>query len=150
VPELRNGHAIWLIGRATAPDARHRYLAVTGPKPLLGWHGVTDGADVFITEGPFDWLVLRQWGYPALALVGTHARPELLRSLERFVHIALVLDNDRAGQAATLELQQVLAPRADHIALPTGVKDVAELALRRDGQAIFARAVQQALPARAA
>ncbi|HEY8742169.1 MAG TPA: CHC2 zinc finger domain-containing protein [Chloroflexota bacterium] len=150
VPELRNGQAIWLIGRAISPDARRRYLALYGPKPLLGWHGMTDSADVFLTEGPFDWLVLRQWGYPALALVGTHARSELLRSLERFAHIALVLDNDQAGQAATLELQQVLAPRADHIALPTGVKDVAELALRRDGQAIFARAVQQALPARAA
>lgn len=150
VPELRNGQAIWLIGRAASPDARRRYLALTGPKPLLGWHGVTNSAAVFLTEGPFDWLVLRQWGYPALALVGTHVRPELLCSLERFAYITLVLDNDRAGQAATLELQQVLAPRADHIALPTGVKDVAELALRRDGQAIFARAVQHALPARAA
>ena len=150
VPELCNGHPIWLIGRAISPDARRRYLALSGPKPLLGWHAVMDSAEVFVTEGPFDWLVLRQWGYPALALVGTHVRPEMLRSLERFAHIALVLDNDPAGQAATLELQQVLAPRADHIALPRGVKDVAELALRRDGQAIFARAVQQALPARAA
>ena len=150
VPELRNGQAIWLIGRAIAPDARRRYLALSGPKPLLGWHAATGSAEVFLTEGPFDWLVLRQWGYPALALVGTHVRSELLRSLERFAHIALVLDNDQAGQAATLELQQVLSPRADHIALPTGVKDVAELALQRGGQAAFARAVQQALPARAA
>lgn len=149
MPELHDGHPIWLIGRATTPDAR-RYLALSGPKPLLGWHGVMDSAEVFLTEGPFDWLVLRQWGYPALALVGTHVRPELLQTLERFAHIALVLDNDQPGQAAALELQQVLAPRADHIALPTSVKDVAELALRRDGQATFARAVQQALPARAA
>lgn len=150
VPEVGNGQPTWLIGRAIVPEACRRYLALSGPKPLLGWQTVRDSTDVFLTEGPFDWLVLRQWGYPALALIGTHVRPELLRSLERFAHITLVLDNDRAGHAATLELRQVLAPRTDPVTLPTGIKDVAELALRRDGQAVFARAVQQALPARAA
>ena len=147
VPELRNRQPIWLIGRTIAPDAAgRRYLGLSGPKPLLGWEDTAGATVVFLTEGPFDWLLLRQWDYPALALVGTHVRPEVLRSLDRFQTVTLVLDNDEAGQAAAGDLAKALGPSTQQVSLPIGVKDVAELARCPNGQAIFAGIVSR-LPA---
>ncbi len=143
IPELRDGQPVWLIGRAVGSDGGRRYLGLPGRKPLLGWEAAVGAPLVFVTEGPFDWLVLRQWGYPALALVGAHARPDLLRSLKQFPCLALVLDNDAAGQAGATTLEQVLGPRAHRVALPDGVKDVAELGAWPDGQARFASSVRQ-------
>ena len=51
------------------------------------------------TEGVFDWLTLRSWGYPAVALVGTHARPDIVDSLRTFQRVYLVLDQDDAASA---------------------------------------------------
>ena len=102
--------------------------------------GGRPGATAWLTEGPFDWLALRQWGYPALCLVGTHASAPALQALQRFARVYLVLDADDAGRAATATLTRALGRRARPVPLP-GVKDVAELAERPDGRTRFARAL---------
>jgi DNA primase len=141
VPELRGGAPVWLIGRALgAAGGAPRYLGLPGRKPLLGWEAVAPGATALLTEGPFDWLALRQWGYPALCLVGTHASAPALRALQRFARVYLVLDADEAGRAATATLTRALGRRARPVRLP-GVKDVAELAERPDGRLWFARSL---------
>jgi len=150
VPDLHDQQPIWLIGRALAGDADRKYLGLPGPKPLMGWETPPRGATVFVTEGPFDWLALRQWGFPAVALVGTHARSDLVGQLLTCPRVALVLDSDEAGQRASDALEQRLAPRAIHVLLPQGVKDVAELATRPDGRALFVSAVRRALAPSAA
>lgn len=144
VPEVRHGQPVWLIGRAIGADERvPRYLALPGRKPLLGWETSCHSRWVIVTEGPFDWLTLRQWGLPALALVGTHVRADVLRALCRFECIYLALDNDEAGHAATADLVQTLGPRAIPLTL-TDVKDVADLALHPRGRKAFMRALRQA------
>ena len=150
VPEIRAGRPVRLVGRAIAPDSGgQKYLGLPGRKPLLGWEAACRSRVVYLTEGPFDWLTLRRWGFPALALVGTRVRTEALRALDRFARIYLVLDGDSAGQQATEILQGALGRRAIPVRLP-GVKDVAELGLRPDGRDAFARSVRQAdLPAAA-
>ena len=150
VPELRDGHPVWLVGRileqGTHPTedgkgVRPKYLALRGSKPLLGAERACGSAAVIVVEGVFDLLTLLRWAYPAVALVGTHTRPDVIDQLRAFQRLYLVLDQDDAGLEATLRLVDALGPQAVPVALPDGVKDVAELAPRADGQAVFATAL---------
>ncbi len=139
VPEIRAGQPIWLVGRTVGSEEdAPKYLGLPGRKPLLGWEAVSAERAVWLVEGVFDWLTLRSWGVPALALVGTHVSSDALRSLARFERLYLALDNDEAGRAATEKLMQALGERALPMT-PPGVKDVAELAPDPEGRATFAR-----------
>jgi DNA primase len=153
VPELRDGLPVWLVGRLLEPaspaapegDAPPKYLALRGSKPLLGAENVRGSATVIVTEGVFDFLTLRHWGYPVVALVGTHTRPDLLDQLREFQRLYVVLDQDDAGLEATFRLVESIGPRAIPVALPDDVKDVAELGPRPDGPALFAAALLEAV-----
>ena len=143
VPEIREGQPVWLVGRTLdSQPAVPRYLGLPGRKPLLGWEAAKDSAEVFVVEGVFDWLTLLNWGYPSVALVGTHAGPEVVKMLTAFERVYLTLDNDEAGRAAAETLAQVIGRRAV-IVSPPRVKDVAELATVPDGLRIFARTVMR-------
>ena len=151
IPEIRDGQPIWLVGR-TITDSRGdqpKYLGLPGPKPLLGWEAAVAERMVVVVEGPFDWLTLRRWHYPSVALVGTHIRPAAVKALSRFERIYLALDGDEAGRAAAADLARTLGERAVEIVLPR-VKDVGELALRPDGPAIFAASLERSELAQAA
>jgi DNA primase len=142
VPEIRSGQPIWLIGRTIGPHFDGpKYLGLPGHKPLLGWDGVKGSPEVILVEGVFDWLTLVSWGYPALALVGTHAYPRVLKALARFEHVTLLLDGDEAGQTAAKNLVRTLGQRATTVTLP-GVKDVSELATIPNGRQILADAIE--------
>lgn len=145
VPEIRAGQPIWLIGRTLADADDPKYLGLPGAKPLLGWESAVGHSIVILVEGIFDWLTLVQWGFPALALVGTHVPGPVLDALAtRFARLYLALDADDAGRAATEQIVQRLGNRAVPINLPSGVKDVAELAPRSDGRDLFARCLPTA------
>jgi len=150
VPELRGGQPIWLVGRTIDSQAHvPKYLGLPGCKPLFGWEAAKDAQGVFLVEGVFDWLALLKWGYPALALVGTHARPEVLRALAGFERVYVVFDTDQAGRLAAEELVRGIGGRAVAITLQ-GVKDVAELATLPDGSSRFGSVLRQADIAQAA
>ena len=127
-----------------ALDDAPTYLGLPGAKPLLGWDEARAHATVAVVEGVFDFLTLRMWGYPALALLGTHVREDLLAELRSFARIYLVLDNDEAGLKATSWLQEQIGSSAVGVPLPEGVNDPAQLAVQRDGQSLFAGALLQA------
>jgi DNA primase len=145
VPELHQNQPTWLIGRLLEADAggrQPRYLGLPGRKPLLGWEQAQREPSVVLVEGVFDWLTLRMWGYPALALLGTDLRIDLIGDLRRvFQRIYLVPDNDDAGLDAAERLLTQLDPIAVGVLLPDGIKDVAELAPRPDGRALFDEAL---------
>jgi DNA primase len=157
VPELRGHQPIWLVGRLLrdpqaptteeADEPPPKYLVLRGAKPLLGASTLQGSEAVVVVEGVFDMLTLRQWGYPAVALLGTHARPDVVEQLRMFRSVYVVLDQDDAGLEATLRLEDLLGAAALPVALPDGAKDVAELATRRDGQTVFAAALLQAVGA---
>ena len=44
VPDLASGRARWLTGRAVQPNARPRFQALPGPKPVLGLASARSGA----------------------------------------------------------------------------------------------------------
>ncbi len=145
IPELRAGQPVWLIGRALrCPLGAPKYLGLPGRKPLLGWEEASRSREVYLVEGPFDVLTLRQWRLPALGLAGVHAAPDALQALGRFERVYLVLDNDEAGRTATVHLLQALGKRSIPVPL-SGVKDVADLAPLVDGRARFLSDVQRAL-----
>jgi DNA primase len=132
IPYLEHGRATWLTGRAVG-EARRRYLSLRLPVPLLGRTLIT-GDEVVLTEGPFDWLTARQWGLPALALLGSHVSRRAVRSLQQYRRVYLVLDTDPAGQCATRQFQDELGAAAVPVPLPPGVSDLNELACRRGGR----------------
>ena len=141
VPEIRRGQPIWLIGRSIdAKGEEPKYLSLPGRKPLLGWETASPHSRVFLVEGVFDWLTLRCWGFPGVALIGTNARASILRAMTRFARIYLVLDADQAGRQATTLLAQTLGTRTIPVFL-SGVKDIAELAEHSDGRQVFTAAV---------
>jgi len=140
-PERREGQVIWLTGRGLNSDCEPRYLSLPGRKPLLGWEAARDESWIVLTEGVFDLLVLRQWGYPAIALGGTAIGPRLLRAMRRFERVYLALDNDAAGRQAAVQAADILGARATRIEVD-GVKDVAELATLQDGRQRFEAALE--------
>lgn len=148
VPEIRGTRSVWLIGRTLGND-EPKYLGLPGTRRLLGWERASRERTVHIVEGVFDWLTLRQWDVPALALLGTHIRPAMVEGLRRFERVFLALDGDAAGREATQRLLDDLGPIARPVTLP-GVKDVSELAARPDGAAYFSRLVATAERALAA
>ncbi|PYX29652.1 MAG: hypothetical protein DMG80_14200 [Acidobacteria bacterium] len=146
----RCGSLAGFSNQPSSPTRRTRRrsdLGLPGSKPLMGLQQVAASPSVIATEGVFDWLTLRRWGYPAVALLGTHARPDILELLRGFQRVYLVLDQDDAGLEAIMRLMDALGPVAIPVALPDDIKDVAELGPRADGQAVFASALLEAVGA---
>lgn len=158
IPELRAGAsagtqcAVYLVGRATQAWQKAKYLGLTGaPKPLYGAELARAASEVFIVEGPLDWLTLVEWGYPAVATLG-HPKRAHAPELSRARRIYIATDADAAGRGFAATLKEMFGDRA--IVLPSfkqfndleGIKDVNELHQKhpRDGRDLFARLVRYA------
>jgi DNA primase len=155
VPEFRRDQPIWLVGRAFPDPLAHgtpKYLGLPGPKPLLGFEE-SRGADVvWVVEGPFDWLTLRAWHVPAVALLGTRVRAEVLSALAQFPHLVLCLNDDAAGRAGVAAIESAVGTRAVRCPPLPGAKDVNDLGQQHQGRRVFMMLAGQleAMPARAA
>ncbi len=161
LPDFREGRARWMIGRAFYVDhldgtpawrggelvcdreeeeghtCPPKYLCMPGAKPLMGIDQVEGSSEVWVVEGPFDRLPLVRWEFPAVALIGTGAKPETVEVLSRFERVHLVLDTDDAGREAAAKLAEALGPTAHVHTLPPGFKDLGELAGLPDGHDRF-------------
>jgi DNA primase len=142
VPDLRDGKAIWLTGRSLR-QGTPRYLNLRLPKPLLGLDLVRRD-EVVVTEGPFDWLTARQWGLPAIALLGTHVSQSAMQALVRFRRVHLALDSDEAGCRAVSQIAADLDGRGMIVELPPGVHDLNDLGRLRTGRKAFQRCLELA------
>ena len=145
VPDASGGLVRWLVGRALNPDAKPRFQALPGPKPVLGL-GRLDPAPPWtvVAEGVFDWLALTGWGLPACAALGTQGVERVASALRGCPRVFLAFDSDDAGLEATERLLTLLGRRAAVVALPQGVGDVAELAALPHGWSVFLRLLSQA------
>jgi len=145
IPEIRGDRVIYLAGRALKPYQKAKYLHLPGaPKPIYGLEYIQGRHEVFVTEGPFDWMTLTGWGYPACALLGHSVKKDQERHFESATRIYLCLDNDQAGKKGTRELCRLWGKRARPVPHLKGVKDINELAQRPDGRELFARLVRLA------
>jgi DNA primase len=134
IPEIRGEPpcAIHLVGR-TIPSIRGafgpKYLALAGaPKPLYGQGRVEGRSEVFVVEGPIDHLLLWQWGYPAVATLGSRIKREHVKFLQGFRRVYLVPDRDDAGRQMWRECWTALGDRLRTVLVPEGRKDVGDLA----------------------
>ncbi len=144
-PEVSGGLVRWLKGRGLQPDARPRFQALPGPKPVLGLGRLGPAPPrAIVTEGLFDWLTLAGWGLPACAALGTQGVERIAFALRGCASVFLAFDNDDAGREATDGLLALLGRRAAAVALPQGIGDVAELASLPQGHALFLRLLSQA------
>jgi len=128
IPNLISGSLLcdFMMGRTVTND-KLKYLGTRMPKPIFGFWEVRHSPIIFIAEGQFDWLLLRQNGYPAAVVGGTHITRSN-RSLLRGKKIVIVPDNDAPGKSAAISLQHSLGEDSiilDYTSL--GVKDVGEL-----------------------
>ncbi|MBI3913768.1 MAG: toprim domain-containing protein [Chloroflexi bacterium] len=143
IPELRDGRAIYLVGRATQEYQRAKYLGLPGaPKPLYGLEMIRGSSDVFICEGPLDWLTLVKWGYHAVALLGSHLKRDQISAMSDAERIFIVTDSDEPGRKSARRLAETFGERARIVPPLPNAKDVNELAMRLDGHSIFAGLVQ--------
>ena len=145
VPDAASGRARWLTGRAVQPEARPRFQAVPGSKPLLGLAALGPAPPwVIVAEGVFDYLTLAAWGYPAVAALGTQGMDKVAAALRGCPRVFLAFDSDDAGNTAATSLKQLLGNRAAVVNLPQGVGDVGELAALPNGHLLFRRLLAQA------
>ena len=133
------GRAHWLAGRAIRRDAKLRFQALPGPKPVLGLGRLPCPTPlIVVTEGLFDWLTLASWDIPAVAALGTQGLEKIAAALRGQPRVFLAFDSDDAGRTAAVRLSNLLGEHRSRIAqLPQGVSDVADLATHPDGRAEF-------------
>ena len=146
VPDLAWGRVRWLVGRAVEPAVTPRFQALPGPRPpVLGLGGLGQATPhVVLAEGLFDWLTLVQWGFPAVAALGTQGLERVALALRGCPRVFLAFDSDDAGREAAERLAGLLGRRAAVVGLPQGVTDVAELATHPHGRAVFLHLLAQA------
>ena len=136
------GRVIHLAGRALDSKARLKYLFLPGlPKPVYGLARLDPSRPAFVVEGIVDYVTLWQWGYQAVATLGTSIKPQDTRRLARAAKVVFVPDNDEAGEAAAARWREAVGHGAV-LRLPEGVGDVNDLAQQADGEAIFRRLVR--------
>ena len=147
VPEVIAGRTHWLAGRSIQPDARQRFTALPGPKPVLGLGQLACPSPwLVVTEGLFDWLTLVSWGVPAVGALGTQGLDKVAAALREQPRVFLAFDSDDAGREASRRLRELLGEhRSRTVGLPDacpvlghgGINDVGDLATHPAGRAVF-------------
>jgi len=133
---------IHVAGRAGSSKAQAKYLFLPGlPKPVYGLARLDPSRPVFVVEGIFDYVTLWQWGYQAVATLGTSIKPQDARRLARAAKVIFVPDSDEAGEAAAARWREVVG-HGVALRLPEGVGDVNDLARQPEGEAIFHHLVE--------
>lgn len=139
--------ADFLMGRTVVNDSI-KYLGARMPKPLIGFHEIRKSPIVFLVEGQFDWLTLRQWGYPAICVSGNHLKPYIRLPLEDklIVYVPDIEDSGEGmkGGRAIVEKFGDKGILLDITPLLEGESklDVSTLAQRTDGEQQFAELVR--------
>jgi DNA primase len=152
VPNLtEEGYCDFIMGRTVTND-KIKYLGARMPKPIQGFFEVRHSPILFVVEGQFDWLTLRQWGYPAIAMSGTHstkANDQLIAGKK----LVAVPDYDESNVG--LEAAQRLVSKFGENAMildyselrkPNEKLDISKLAEYPGGEYLFNTVVKEQLP----
>ena len=119
-PNLRHGRVVHMTGRSL-DEREPKYLHLPGPIEHLYNEDALKEEVVIVTEGIFDCLSAVQAGYPAVALLGSTLKPELLPRFARTRTVYLCLDGDRAGEEGALEIGKLIGERSRIVQLPWGL-----------------------------
>jgi hypothetical protein len=145
------GFADYIVGRTVTND-KIKYLGTRTPKPIHGFYEVRHSPVIFLAEGQFDWLTLRQWGYPAAVLGGSHlTKSNIILLRDKKVVIVPDYDPENQGMIAANKVKEQLGENAvilDYSELNTspGKLDISTLAESPGGQMMFTTIVKEQLP----
>lgn len=150
----RSGRVLHMIGRRfpSLPGRdSYKYLSLAEmTKPLHGYARLDrreSGSPVIVVESPPDRLTARQWGFDAVANIGTGMKPDHAVQLARLRRPKIIVPHNDggAGWEAALRWHQAIGPLATIARLPDPVKDLNELALLESAQHLFNEIVAAAL-----
>lgn len=144
---IEEGQVDFLMGRTIIND-RVKYLGARMPKPLVGFHEVRHSPVIFTVEGQFDWLTLRQWGYPAICVSGTHLKAYIRLPLVDKQIIAIPDIDDGEGMKAAKKIAEVFGENGtlldiSSLRVPGEKLDINSLAQSEDGEQRFADLVKE-------
>ena len=140
---IENKYCDFMIGRTVIND-RIKYLGVRMPKPICGFYDARNSPILFLVEGNFDYLILRQWRYPAIVMSGSHISKSNYNLLRDRI-VVVVPDNDETGAKAAEEVKRKLPSSIIIDYKSLGVKDIGELATQDNAKERFDQIVQEEL-----
>lgn len=88
---------------------------------LFGEVRIREQKMVYVVEGELDAIKVQQYGYPAVAIMGTELSKTQRGMLEEYKHIILCMDNDEAGRKATKKIGRQFIEdkvKASYVMLP--------------------------------
>lgn len=152
IPNITDdGYADFIIGRTVTND-KVKYLGLRIAKPIYGFYEIRKSPVIFLAEGQFDWLTLRQWGYPAAVLSGGNlSRSNLILLRDKKVVIIPDLDDSGIGMDTAKTLKEQLGESAqilDYSELQTskGKLDISTLGESPGSKELFDIIVKEQCP----
>ena len=147
----RIGCVLHMVGRRFAPgmsELAPKYLSLKEiAKPLHGYAQLKrkrSDKPVIVVESPPDALTARQWGFDAVASIGTGMKAAHAILLARLPRPKIyVPHNDEAGLQAAKRWREKVG-EGQIVTLPDSVKDLNELAVLPQGGKLFTDLIQAA------
>ena len=142
----------FMVGRTVVND-KIKYLGLRMPKPIIGLSEIQASPVIFIVEGQFDWLTLKQWGYPAVTTGGTNiSRANIAFIKDKDIVIIPDYDPSGIGLAAANTLKNKIDNGKtyilDYSAFRVGNEklDISKLGEREGSEKQFAEILKEQLP----
>lgn len=136
VPFYKAGKIVFIQGRRI-DGGTPKYINCSLPVVLFNIDKLlklNKGDTVYICEGVYDAMILEQYGYNAVAILGVQGfKPEWV-GLFKGLNTVLCLDNDTAGEEETKELASIFLSKGIEVKvkeLPEEFKDVTDYFLER-------------------
>lgn len=135
IPFKDKDKIVYMQGRAL--EGEPKYLNLRGiKKPIFNvdlLEGLADNERVYMCEGVFDAIILAQYGYNSVAILGvTDFEARDIDLFKRF-DVILALDNDESGRTMSGKIADAFLSKGKRVSvkmLPDGVKDITEYYLR--------------------
>lgn len=142
IPNILNDNEVDFITGRTVVNNKLKYVNTRGAKPIHGFFEVRKSPVVFLAEGQMDWLTLRQWGWPAAVISGSHLTRQNQTLLES-KKLVVLPDYDIAGR----KMAKTITDRFPNSVVldysEFGFKDVSEFAQMKNAQRIFTDIVRE-------
>lgn len=103
IPIISRGQLIGFSCRSMTSSNTRKYINCFNKElyPMHTWMaGLEQGKEIYIVEGIFDMIRMKEYGFNAAALMGTHITKERAKLLTGYDKIYICLDNDSAGVTA--------------------------------------------------
>lgn len=142
IPNLIGDNEVDFMTGRTIANSKTKYVHTRGIRALHGFFEVRKSPVLFLVEGQMDWLMLRQWGWPAAAIGGSRLTRQNEIALES-KRIIYVPDNDDTGRKNAEKISERFPNTTVLDYSEFGVKDVAEFAQIKASERVFTDMIRE-------